>query len=134
MCREEDKQWLTSTITSIAKQYINNSSDDEINMETHFFTSISPHDKKNTNIDKTNTSINYMPSISLHLINKWQSMEEPIHHYMVRYYEENTSNPPLNLELKHDELSFICSIHRAIKHPRLISSHIYSFTLYGIFF
>lgn len=117
LCREEDKQWLTSNITSLAKQYIVDTTESDPQM----FSSISPQVQSTTN--NKALSINSMPSISLHLIRKWKTMEDSIRYYMTRYNEENVSNSPsLDLELQNDELGFICSIHRAIQHPRYVIS------------
>lgn len=112
LCREEDKEWLETAILTIAQKCFDQVTD----TEEMLFSSIPP-DIHNS-LSKHVPSLNAMPAVTLYHIDKWQRMEESIRHYMNRYYEEGVSPVPLRLELGDDDLSFISSVHRALKHAR----------------
>ena len=84
------------------------------------FSGISPRVESSSTDSNTGTNLSAMPEVSLHAITKWEKMQEAVQHYITRYHEEEAITSPCTLELSDDNLHFVVTTHRAIKHARFV--------------
>lgn len=127
MCRVEDKQWIRDTVLSIANKTFNKKEEiGSVNIEEReeglpILTSIPPllgQPPHTVTLSKRTPSLNAMPTVQLTPIDSWRRGEESLRYYMSRFNEEGVTMVPLKLELSEDEIEYISSIHRALKHAR----------------
>ena len=84
------------------------------------FSGISPCVESSSTDSNTGTTLSAMPEVSLHAVTKWEKMQEAVQHYITRYHEEEAITSPWTLELSDDNLHFVVTTHRAIKHARFV--------------
>lgn len=84
------------------------------------FSGISPHIENSSTDSNTGTTLSAMPEVSLHAVTKWEKIQEAVQHYITRYHEEEAITSPWTLELCDDNLRFVVTTHRAIKHARFV--------------
>ena len=120
LSREEDKKWLHETIKAIGQKCFPSEGENaDAAKKSVLFSSISPQAAAQSNLtSKMAPCLNAMPSVLLHCIERWQQIEESVQYYITRYHEEGVSPIPLKLEMSDDNLSFIASVHRALKQAR----------------
>ena len=113
ICRHTDSKWLYATTNEVAKRYFGGND----TLPYMVFSSISPTIQHNQEGSGLN-SLSSMPDITLHSLPKWCKIEESVCHHITRYHEEVSRS--CQLELCDDNLQVLESVHRAIKHARLV--------------